>query len=324
MDKATFTRKLNRIAETCLSTPMILIQPSTTIELKPITVTCSYKSGFVIEPSQVERYDVVNNQLLESLDAVILEDPNPVNTLACLLLDNISEFDSDNADYILDIVNQYLAHIGGTEEHKRQVVRRYASLILDDIKKQILSAIKVDTRIAFKVQKAFITFGKQIKVIKPEGEVDFHTSVPDKKNIRRYVFTGYKKSYYESNGFDSDAERKFSVVLERDKNVIRWIKPPLNQMGIYYAAGQQYTPDFLVETGNDKYMVEVKARTDVRNEDVLLKKREGELWCKYASIVDADGKQWHYRLITDDRIEIGDSLMTILSFAEDINDMEGE
>lgn len=114
------------------------------------------------------------------------------------------------------------------------------------------------------------------------------------------------------------------MVLERDNNVVRWIKPPLNQMGIYYAAGQQYTPDFLVETESDKYMVEVKARTDVRNEDVLLKKREGELWCKYASIVDADGKRWHYRLVADDSIDMGDSLMTILSFAEDINELEGE
>lgn len=323
MDKKTFVDNLNRIAVTCISTPMILVQPSTSIELAPVKITCSYKDGFVIEQSQVERYDVVNNQLLESLDAVILEDPNPVNTLACLLLDNISEFDSENADYILDIVNQYLEQIGGNEEHKRQVVRRYASLILEDIKKQVLNAIKVDTRIVYTVQRAFITFGKQIKVIKPDGEVNLHTQVSDKKNIRKYVFAGYKKSYYEKYGFDSDTERKLAVILENDISVIRWIKPPLNQMGIYYAAGQQYTPDFLVETESDKYMVEVKARDDVTNEDVQLKKREGELWCKYASIVDADKKRWRYRLVADDRINIGDSLKTILSFAEDINDLGG-
>ena len=318
MDRETFVRKLDRIVETCISTPMILIQPTTTIELKPIVINCSYRNGFVIEPSQVERYDVINNHLLESLDAAILEDLSPINTLACLLLDNISEFDSDDADYIIEIVNQYFTQIGGTEEHKRQVVRRYASLILDDIKQQVLSAIKVDTHISYKVQKAFITFGKQVKVIKPEGEVVYHTTVTVKKNIRKYVFIGYKLSYYQSNGFDSDTERQFSVVLERDNNVIRWIKPPLNQMGIYYAAGQQYTPDFLVETEKEKYMVEVKARNEVRNEEVLLKKSEGELWCKYASIVDADGKPWCYRLVADDRIDIGDSLKTILSFAENI------
>ncbi|MCL2410346.1 MAG: DEAD/DEAH box helicase family protein [Treponema sp.] len=322
MNKQTFIEKLNRIAVTCISTPMIQVHLSTNIELKPIDVVCSYKNGFVIEPSHVERYDVVNNQLLESLDATILEDPNPVNTIACLLLDNISELDSDDADYILGIVNQYLKQIGGTEEHKRQIVRKYATLILEDIRKQVLSAIKTDTQLIYKVQKAFITFGKQIKVIKPDGEVSLHTQISDKSNIRKYIFTGYKKSYYEKYGFDSDAERKFSVILEQDKNVIRWIKPPLNQMGIYYAAGQQYTPDFLVETETEKYMVEIKARIDVKNDDVLLKKEEGELWCKYASIVDEDKKNWHYRLIADDRINIGDSLLSILGLAEDIVNTE--
>jgi type III restriction enzyme len=324
LDKQAFTEKLNRIAVTCISTPMILVQPSTSIELKPIAIACSYKGGFSIEQSQVERYDVVNNKLLEALDATILEDPNPVNTLACLLLDNISEFDSDNADYILNIVNQYLEQIGGTEEHKRQVVRRYAFLILEDIKKQVLSAIKVDTRITYKVQKAFITFRKQIKVIKQGGEVNLHTEISDKRNIRSYLYTGYKKSYYEKYGFDSDDERRFAVILERDNAVIRWIKPPLNQMGIYYAAGKQYNPDFLVETATDKYMVEVKAGNEVRDEDVLLKKREGELWCKYASIVDADKKRWHYRLIADKNIVIGNGIATIFGFAEDIVDLEGE
>ena len=322
LDKNAFVKKLNRFAVTCISTPMISVQPSTNIELKPVNIVCSYKNGFVVDKSQVERYDVVNNQLLESLDAVILEDPNPVNTLACLLLDNISEFDSEDADYILNIVNQYLPQIGGTEEHKRQAVRKYASLILEDIKEQVLKAIKTDTQFIYTVQKAFITFGKQIKVIKTNGEVNLHTDINDKKNIRKYVFTGYKKSYYEKYGFDSDTERKFAVILEQDKNVIRWIKPPLNQMGIYYAAGQQYTPDFLIETENDKYMIEVKARIDIKNEDVLLKKQEGELWCKYASIVDADNKNWHYRLIADDKINIGDSILTVLGFAEDIVETE--
>ncbi|GHV63947.1 hypothetical protein AGMMS49587_15330 [Spirochaetia bacterium] len=324
LDKKTFTDKLNHLAVTCISTPMILVQPSTSIELKPVTITCSYKNGFVIDSSRVERYDVVNNQLLESLDAAILEDPDPTNTLACLLLDNISEFDSEDSDYILDIVNQYLNQIGGTAGNKRQVVRKYASLILEDIKKQVIKAIKSDTRITYKVQKAFITFGKQVKVIKADGEVNLHTQVSDKKDIRRYVFTGYKKSYYDKYGFDSDAERRFALVLENDNKVLRWIKPPLNQMGIYYAAGQQYTPDFLVETATDKYMVEVKADYELKNEYVLLKKHEGELWCKYASKEDADNKKWHYRLIPDTHINIGDSFASILGFSSDVIDLEGE
>ena len=44
------------------------------------------------------------------------------------------------------------------------------------------------------------------------------------KNIQKYLFTGYKKSYYPANAFDSDTERLFSIILEEDPDVIRWIK----------------------------------------------------------------------------------------------------
>ena len=51
--------------------------------------------------------------------------------------------------------------------------------------------------------------------------------------------------------------------LEDDGDVVRFIKPPLNQLGLFYRAGKQYNPDFLVETKNCKYMVEVKAANQV-------------------------------------------------------------
>ena len=56
-------------------------------------------------------------------------------------------------------------------------------------------------------------------------------------------------------------ERSIAVVLEEDEDVVRFIKPPLNQLGLFYRAGKQYNPDFLVETKDCKYMVEVKAAT---------------------------------------------------------------
>ncbi len=312
-DKQTFAQKVKKYQNNSISVPKILIQPTTRVELIPIKIRKNTK--FVVEESQIERFNVTNNQLLSSLNAEILEDPNPANTLACLILDNITEFDSNDADYILDIVNQYLSLIGGDDQNKRQVVRKYAFLILEDIKLQLNQAIKSETAFSYQVIKASVIFGKQIKNIKYLGEVSLHEEVKDKVNIRKYLFKGFKKAYYEKNGFDSDAERKFSVVLESDSRVLKWIKPPLNQLGIYYAAGSQYNPDFLVETVEGKFMIEIKEERELNNKEVSLKKIEGELWCKYASEVDADNKRWIYRIISDKHIHIGDSLNTILSLA---------
>ncbi|MDD4142937.1 MAG: hypothetical protein PHR20_09170, partial [Bacteroidales bacterium] len=316
--KEEFVKKLTRMTATCINVPKILISPSTIMHIeKPIVIKRTVRD-FAIESSKIERYDVVNNQLLESFDAGILEDPNPVNTLACMLLDSISEFDADDAELVLDVVNQYLSQVDGDDAEKRKIVRRYAAIILEDIRNQVLDSIKTETYIVHVVQKDLMVFGKTIKVTKPDGEINLYKEVADKKNIRRYVFTGFKKSYYDKYGFDSDDERRMAIILEEDKDVLKWIKPPLNQMGIFYKPGSQYNPDFLVETTTDKYMIEVKASNDIRDPDVLLKKHEGEEWCKYASLTDADGKKWHYRLISGDNIMTGNTLKYTLSLSSDI------
>jgi type III restriction enzyme len=274
---------------------------------------------FEIAASKFERYDVIQNAVIDSFDAAVLEDPDPVNTLACMLLDAISELDADDAELVLDVVKQYLSQIEGDTAEKRKIVRRYALIIIEDIKNQVLATIKTNTLIVHLVQKDLIVFGKTVKVIKPDGEISLYKEINDKKNIRRYAYTGFKKSYYEKYGFESDDERRFAIILEEDKDVIRWIKPPQNQMGIFYKPSSQYNPDFLVETATDKYMFEVKGADSLSDPDVLLKKHEGEEWCKYASMTDADSKNWHYRLIAGDKIQTGNSLRVILSFATDIN-----
>ena len=140
------------------------------------------------------------------------------------------------------------------------------------------------------------------------------------KNIKKYLFTGYKKAYYTENAFDSDTERLFSIILEEDPDVIRWIKPPLNQLGLFWQAGQQYNPDFLVETTSGKFMVEVKASNEVTADDVVAKAREGIKWCHFASTADPDHKVWEYRLISDDNIKLGNTCKYTLGTAHRVEE----
>lgn len=133
------------------------------------------------------------------------------------------------------------------------------------------------------------------------------TPFTDKSNIKKYLFTGYKKSYYPANASDSDTERQFPIILEEDSNVIRWIKLPLNQLDLFWKAGQQYNPDFLVETATSKYMVGVKAPNEVNNDEVVSKAREGIRWCPFATTADPDHKTWEYSLISDDNIHPGNT-----------------
>ena len=168
------------------------------------------------------------------------------------------------------------------------------------------------------VQKDLILFKKFVKNVKKDGRVRFDRPFTDKANIKKYLFTGYTKGYYTENAFDSDPERLFSIILEEDPAVIRWIKPPLNQLGLFWQAGQQYNPDFLVETADTKYMVEVKATNEVTSDEVVAKAREGMKWCRFASTADPDHKPWQYRLVIDANIKPGNSCKYTLGTACEI------
>lgn len=324
MKKEDFVATVTELSKKAISVPKILVQPSSTVILKPFTVKRNI-ADFEVAASKIERFNAVNAEMLESFDAEILAVDDAVNTLACMLLDcdALSEISVDeDADYILNIVQQYLALIDGSEADKNKIVRRYAKLIIDDIVKQIHENMDRQTYYTHVVQKDLIVFRKAVRNVRADGgEVNFRKTIANKSEIKKYVFTGYKKSYYNLNAFDSDTERLFSVILEDDKDVIRWIKPPLNQLGLFWQAGQQYNPDFLVETPTTKYMIEVKAKNEVNNPDVVGKAKEGIKWCKYASIVDFDKKPWEYKLITDEVISVGNTLKYILGLSEVI-DME--
>lgn len=170
------------------------------------------------------------------------------------------------------------------------------------------------------IQKDLILFRKFVKNVKEDGKVKYDKPFSDKSNIKKYLFTGYKKSYYPANAFDSDTERLFSIILEEDPDVIRWIKPPLNQLGLFWKAGQQYNPDFLVETTAGKFMVEVKALNEVTSDEVVSKAREGIKWCRFASTADPDHKPWEYKLISDDNIHLGNTCKYTLGTAHAVKE----
>lgn len=319
MSKEEFVQKFREYSGRAISVPKILVQTTSEVKFNRFQVRRTIQD-FEVAMAKIERFDAVNQQFLAAVDAQILEVEDAMNTLACMLLDSIPELSYDDADFIIDVVDQYLAQIEGDAEDKRRIVRRYATLIVSDIRAQIFKHVERKTQDIHTVQKDLILFRRFVKNIRKDGRVRFDRPFTDKANIRKYLFTGYKKGYYTENGFDSDTERLFSIILEEDPEVIRWIKPPLNQLGLFWQAGQQYNPDFLVETATHKYMVEVKAANEVTAQDVVAKAREGIRWCRFASTADPDHKPWVYRLITDENIHPGNTCRYTLGTAVEITE----
>ncbi len=140
----------------------------------------------------------------------------------------------------------------------------------------------------------------------PAGEIerDFRAPVTDKQDIRKMLFAGFRKCLYRVQKFDSDSERRFAVVLENDKEVLKWFKPAKGDFRIHYAGDASYEPDFVLETSTAKFLCEPKSAADMQDSEVIVKANSAAEWCKHATEHERKhgGKSWTYLLIPHDVI----------------------
>jgi type III restriction enzyme len=118
-------------------------------------------------------------------------------------------------------------------------------------------------------------------------------------------FGGFGKCLYDRQNFDSDSERRFSVILEQDDSVLKWFKPMNDRsIRIDLKDGSSYRPDFIVEGQNGKFICEPKMRKEMEDSDVIAKAQAARTWCQRATEYEVanGGKPWKYVLIPHDVI----------------------
>ena len=134
---------------------------------------------------------------------------------------------------------------------------------------------------------------------------DVHQSVADKGKIGQLVFSGFNRCLYPFQKFQSDAERKMAIILERE--ALKWFKPAKGQFQLFYKLGarqNEYQPDFVAETKDEIFMLEPKAKNELTSDEVFAKKAAALRWCELATAHSKEngGKAWEYLLIPHDVI----------------------
>ena len=156
-----------------------------------------------------------------------------------------------------------------------------------------------------KITKGFTRL-RENNYTKPAGEgpVNFRAPVEEKQYIRSILFGGFRKCLYQVQKFDSDPERRFAVLLEDEKEVLKWFKPARDQVRIYYSSDSSYEPDFIVETGTEILMCEPKRASEMDDVVVQAKARAAVTWCHNATVhaTANGGKPWSYLLIPHDAV----------------------
>lgn len=134
-----------------------------------------------------------------------------------------------------------------------------------------------------------------------------------KEKIQSVLFDGIKKGVFSTAKFDSYPELLLARVLEVDTDVQNWLRPAPQEFNITYNHGRNYEPDFVVETENIIYLVEVKGEDKLTDADVVAKKKRGIQYCEVASRWGKANqyKEWRYLFIPSKQVMPNSSFMQL-------------
>lgn len=295
------------IVEKTIDIPKIILQPKNEI-------TWSFKD-FDLDVANINLQPVTQDILLQELrtrqrDTLHFKvEINEHEPLENYIISRLIDFDDisyeEHADLLYKLVGQLIDHLRSylkDDNDVRNVLLYNQQLLANNIHSQMLehyveSKVEYDVHVRsdFEVLKTN-TFSVDID----EEVRDFRIPVKNPSAIKGMSFGGFSRCLYSIQKFDAENERRFAVICEQDPKVKVWFKPALNQLKIYYNQKQSYNPDFIVETEDKKYLVELKAANKIDSDkEVEAKKHAAIEWCKYATKHEMQngGKEWVYLLV---------------------------
>ena len=143
-------------------------------------------------------------------------------------------------------------------------------------------------------------------IVRKTGEKSVSLYEPmDDGEVPKRVFTDFKKALHPEYKFDSNPERRFAIVCESSPEVQKWLRPASKQFNLFYGNGQRYEPDFVVETADTMYLVEVKGKDRFDTEENKAKKKRAIRYCELATMYCEahELKAWKYLYIPAEQIQ---------------------
>ena len=316
-------------------TTEIVVQQTIDIPRIAVVPTGEVTTGFhafKLDMSQLhlqpgEREIVIHNLRTNEQDTMAaevgLKEQRPEDYIVHALVDfdDIDYF--THADLLYDLAGQMVQHLRGylSEDEAVNVLDRDRRLIAREIHAQMMAHFWEEaTEYEVQVSRGFTEL-KPCNYTATAGQTAHHfrETVTETSRIKQMLFGGFARCLYPLQKFDSDTERRFAIILERDAT--KWFKPAKGQFQIFYKMGTEqpeYIPDFVVETDATIWMVETKARGDINMQEVQAKAAAALQWCQHASDFTASvgGKPWRYLLVPHDEVNESRRLADFLRFVK--------
>jgi len=316
-------------------TTEIVVQQTIDIPRIAVVPTGEVTTGFhafKLDVSQLhlqpgEREIIIHNLRTNEQDTLAAEagikEQRPEDYIVHALVDfdDIDYF--THANLLYDLAGQMVQHLRGylSEDETISVLDHDRRLIAREIHAQMMAHFWEEaTEYEVQVSRGFTEL-KPCNYTATAGETAHHfrETVTETSRIKQMLFGGFARCLYPLQKFDSDTERRFAIILERD--ALKWFKPAKGQFQIYYKLGTEqpeYIPDFVAETNSTILMVETKARGDINTQEVQAKAAAAVQWCQHAASFTASvgGKPWRYLLIPHDEVNESRRLADFLRFVK--------
>lgn len=324
---AVVAKAVDLFVERSIDIPRIIVEPSGEVP-----------SGFHDFDLDVRsiHYPAVDHEILihhlqsNARERLVSEEGSPPEErLEDYLVRALMDFDDvsydDHADLLYKLAGQVVARLRSylkDDEEVQGVLQVYQGQLAELIHSQMQEHYwESRAGYSWKVSRGFTTLRpSNFTITGGESPRSFRAPVDEKQYIRGMLFSGFARCLYPSQKFQSDAERRFAVLLEDEKTALKWFKPAPEQFRIYYRPGhgrsdEAYEPDFVVETATEKLMCEVKAASEMDDPDVNAKAVAAVMWCQHASEHESSiqGKPWRYLLIPHDKINASATLAGLRS-----------
>lgn len=308
---AVVAKTVELVTQQTIDIPRILVLPKGEVKsgFKPFTLKLdALKYPAVSEELWIQHLRT-NHLEIVSLGRGGIEEARLEDYVVSGLVDFDDVSYDDHADLLYDLATQTVQHFRSylSEEDARKVLRCYQRDIARFVHAQMQEHYWEDVAgYEVKISKGYTELKQSAYTVSAqEPPADYRVEPADKSNMATYLFGGFQRCLYPVQKFDSDAERKLAVILERD--AIKWFKPAKGQFKLYYRNGPdhlEYQPDFVAETADAIFMLEPKRRTELEDAAVVTKKDAAVKWCANASDHAASygGKPWRYVLIPHDEI----------------------
>lgn len=318
--------KIDKVQKNTIEIPRLTVVPSdeaivsiTNFDLDTRNLNLRPQSNDIylqsLQDTNAQR-QVISNDVINNREDVI------ENVLVSLLID-VEFIDYDqNVKLLYKLARQAVSHfrsyLDSDEDvtnvvysHKRRIADLIAAQIGDHLDKK---PVRYDLGQTLPFTEIYPHAYEQIK---DDQTYHYTETITPTNAIPSKVFTGFNKACHDKYKFDSKSEKDFATILEKDSSgfVEKWLRPSARQFNITWGKiGSRYEPDFVVESLETIYMVEVKKALDVESSDVQEKARAAKLYCEQASEFTADrgGKKWVYVIIPHDRINLGSSVVDLL------------